>query len=250
MQQFPTFSPEAAACSAIWLIIGQRDAEKSVLLHDLLYCLRFQFEHNLQVPSSRPQFTCRSLSNVSWETTTVFHHLLNREIQPPLRSSLVAEGLIMSQASHELDDLFGDCRYLNVSVFVPIYDIKCLSSKRRMNADYVFCFRPNSKNMAKQLYIEYFGKQFDTFEAFWQVILQCEMYQCLVLDRIQQKLFLYKASPTLPPFVLHTYCPDRHTCETYAERRCLLQQHLLTDIVDIILNMLHPGTHSCCARAI
>ena len=215
------FKPAEVKKHRIWLIIGPRGSGKSVLLKDIIYHTRTQYDFGLA-------FTATT-STVETFKEFLPHHLIYKKGYDyhkgdqflAICKSLTAAGKQRSTLIC-LDDCMYDNKAMKSDAMTEIhlngrhsgitlvnttqYVMGTVPPAVRTNVDYVLVLQDSVLVNRKRLF-EYFFGNFPTFKEFDRVMTQVtENHGCLVLDKTQTSakvsdaVFYYKAKFALPPF--------------------------------------------------
>jgi hypothetical protein len=221
MQQYQLkqFDPQKANSEGTWLIIGPRNTGKSVLLLDLLYRMRKNFDFGFAVVGSvgayknirkvLPQhFVYNGYDEQAIENYSNALKAVNA--QEKRRRGLLIEDDLFSQPAYlktpTQNDIYLNGRHTCRAKITLCQYLMFLPPHVRNNVEYVIALRePIVKNRAK-LY-EYFFGSFPSQKEFNRVFDQCTRdYKCLVLDKTQtsgkleDSIMWYKADPNVPKF--------------------------------------------------
>ena len=215
------FNPGDTKQHRIWLIIGPRGSGKSVLLKDILYQTRKQYDFGVA-------FTATT-STVDTFKEFLPHHLIykngyNYEKGAQYLATckrLTAKGKQRNSLIC-LDDCMFDNKVMKSDAMTEIhlngrhsgitlvnttqYVMGTVPPVVRTNVDYVLVLQDSVLVNRKRLF-EYFFGNFPTFKEFDRAMTQVtESHGCLVLDKTQTSakvsdtVFYYKAKSALPPF--------------------------------------------------
>lgn len=152
-----------------------------------------------------------------------------KDIQPLLVNrrrnghyQIVLDNVILNQKfwfTTEIRSLFYSCRHYQSGVILS--SIIEVPVSLRCSISYVFCFWNSFVRERKRMF-EHFRDHFKSFSEFEQ-ILQNE--ECLVLDRIQDKVYSKKYRIILPEFRLRNESPPpKHTISFLRFSRLLFSQ--------------------------
>ncbi len=240
-----TFVPETLQENDVSLIIGRRKCGKYSLLKDLLYHLRFRFQHNYHASSLDP-----SHYKLTCQEACVFDSS-HFSFRKPLRPTCAV--VQYSQCSKDLDFVIRHNRHLLVSLFLSFQTLRRFYIEDEVR--YIFCFRTNHSDLSF-LYKRFFTDVFESFELYQSTIVNLQPYECLVLDTLTLRCYKYKASIDIPEHILHEDCPDRTLCDDNFKLRSTLVNMLCVRrrksvpqaVANLILDFLHPAKHSCCLK--
>ena len=213
------------------ILIGKRKTGKSFLIRDIM-------QNNQTLPcgtvisgtESSNQFFSKLVPPMfihNEYTPLIIHNLVKRcqQLGKKITRDLTEVGstkvdprnfLIMDDCLYDtswtrdrnIRYLFMNGRHIHTLVVISMQEPMGVGPALRTNIDFTFILRENIINNRKKLYEQYAG-MFPNFNSFCQVMDQCtENFECLVIDnaatsnKLEDQVFWYKASPTIPEFRL------------------------------------------------
>ncbi len=215
------FKPAETKKHRIWLIIGPRGSGKSVLLNDILYHTRKQYDFGVA-------FTATTSTVETFKQFLPHHLIYEKGYDYDIGDQFLSVCKKLTAAGKQratlvcLDDCMFDNKVMKSDAMTEIhlngrhsgitlmnttqYVMGTVPPAVRTNVDYVLVLQDSVLANRKRLF-EYFFGNFPTFKEFDRVMTQVtENHGCLVLDKTQTSakvcdtIFYYKATPKLPSF--------------------------------------------------
>lgn len=214
------FEPSKAKANAIWVIVGPRNTGKTVLLKDILYNIRKNYDVAFAMCGTEMSAEmCREILPSLLVHSEGYDDALTTRFADTCKY-LVEQKKPRSVLSIE-DDLFSNPNYLKSKTQNKLHvngrhwktsKITCcqhcmyIPPHIRTNVDYVLATRETTMNNRKKLYDYLFGT-FPNFKEFNRAFDACtDDHKCLVIDKtcatgkITDAIKWYKANLVLPPF--------------------------------------------------
>lgn len=218
------FDPSTMKPHRIAICIGKRGTGKSILIRDLLYHMRHKLDYGIAMSpthdsaDSFASFMPPSSVYREYRAEVVEKMLLSQRDRShergmdALRSLyLVLDDCMYDKAvmkGRTIRDLFMNGRHSKIFFMCAVQWCMDLNPALRTQVDYCFCLRENLISNRERLWKYFFGV-FPRYEDFSRVFDACTTnYECLVIDNtvqsnnIEDCIFWYKASNTVPPFRL------------------------------------------------
>jgi hypothetical protein len=214
------FDPSKAKTNCVWLLIGPRNTGKSVLLKDLLYKTRHNYDFGMAMT--------KTVSTVKMLKEFLPHKLIftkGYDFEFGERFLITSARLVENGKIRKNVLILDDCmfdnkvmktktqkdlhlngRHYQTSIFNTTQYCMIIPNDIRTNIDYIFALRENINANKKRLF-EYFFGLFPSYAAFNKVFTACTAnYGCLVIDKtkasssIKECIFWYVADPEIPKF--------------------------------------------------
>jgi len=216
------FDPKTAKKDCVWLLIGPRNTGKSVLLKDLLYKTKHQYDFAMAMT--------KTMSTVDMLQEFIPHRLIfnnGYDFDYGERFLLACAQTVKKRKERHCALVLDDCmfnnkvmktetqkdlhlngRHYNTTIFNTTQYCMIIPNDIRTNIDYIFALRENIMANKRRLF-EYFFGMFPSFSEFNKVFTACtKNFGCLVLDKtkssstLQECMRWYVANPKIPPFKL------------------------------------------------
>lgn len=218
----PKFEPRTSKKNCVWLIIGPRNTGKSVLLKDLLYKTKDNYDYGIAMTKTKstvdmfneflPAHFIYS-NGYDFNSSAKFIENADRIVRAGkvrygafIMDDLMYNNKVMKTETQKDFHLNG--RHYNTSLFNTTQYCMIIPNDIRTNVDYIFALRDNIVGNRKRLY-EYFFGIFKTFNEFDKVFSSCtQNFSALVLDKtksstsVEQCMRWYKADIDTPIFKL------------------------------------------------
>lgn len=214
------YDPRSMPAGAVAVIIGQRSCGKSVLLRDLIYKTKHNYDFALGMTAT--QNTAREWAKFMPKRLIYRNgYDLDKADMYVDKCKEIADQNKIKKTLLILDDVSGDKhmfrssslrriavdgRQNNCTVILAVQYAMDLSTVVRGNTDVVFALREATHSAKRKLWINFFGL-FEKYQDFCKVFsVATEKYGCLVIDKrkpsatIEECIYYYRASPTVPEF--------------------------------------------------
>lgn len=214
------FRPEAMKKNNLALLLGRRGSGKGVLLEDLLFHNKDQWDYAIAMTPILE--TVRMLER-HMPTSCIFESRVDAVLEEMFRITtelnkcgrrrsilLIFDDLVWDKASLKgsvMRRIHMAGRHNDITFFNLMQYCMDMDRPLRTQLDYVFAYRENSEPVRHALYEQFFANFFPSFEDFTKVLNTCTRdFGCLVLDnnasssRPEDAVFWYRAKPEQPPF--------------------------------------------------
>lgn len=212
------FDPSTAKRNSVWLLIGARNTGKTVLLVDLLYNTRNNYDFAMAMTATmstveilREHIPDRLIFKTGYdfdagdkfkETCSLIRSDSKTRYSCLAQDDCMFDNKVMKTETQRY--LYLNSRHDNVTLFNTTQYCMLIPSHIRTQVDFIFALRENIMANKKRLY-EYFFGMFPTFSEFDKVFSECtKNFGAFVLDKTKATptVHWYIANPRTPKFKL------------------------------------------------